>query len=109
MVDGFWIVQYEGLQGNDGGVAVLTKGQIFGGDNAYIYTGSYQVEQKSIRAQIKVRAFLPNVPNVLGVVGDYELSLTGVVEETIIKGKAALVGQPGAGIVVKLTKRGELP
>jgi len=56
-----------------------------------------------------VKNFIPGISNVLGVVGDFELSLTGTVEGAIIKGKAALVGQPGAGIVVRLTKRGELP
>ena len=56
-----------------------------------------------------MKNFIPGISNVLGVVGDFELSLTGTVEGAIIKGKAALVGQPGAGIVVRLTKRGELP
>lgn len=67
------------------------------------------MDQATLKALVTVKSFLPGIPNALGVVGDFELSLTGTVEETIIKGKAALVGQPGAGIVVKLTKRGELP
>jgi len=108
-VDGFWIVQFEGIQGGGGGVAVLTKGQVFGGDSAYTYSGTYQTEQTTFKARVAVKNFLPGIPNVLGVVGDFELSLTGTVEGTVIKGKAALAGQPGAGIVVKLTKRGELP
>jgi|SRR6266550_4451 len=109
MVDGFWIVQFEGLQGGGGGVAVLTKGQVFGGDSAYTYTGTYQMDQATLKARVAVKNFIPGISNVLGVVGDFELSLTGTVEGAIIKGKAALVGQPGAGIVVRLTKRGELP
>jgi hypothetical protein len=108
-VDGFWIVQFEGIQGGGGGVAVLTKGQVFGGDSAYTYSGTYQTEGAAFKARVAVKNFLPGITNVLGVVGDFELSLTGTVEGAIMTGKAALVGQPGAGIVVRLTKRGELP
>jgi hypothetical protein len=108
-VDGFWIVQFEGIQGGGGGVAVLMKGQVFGGDSAYTYTGTYQTEQATLKARVTVKNFIPGIPNVLGAVGDFDLSLTGTIEGDIIKGKAALVSQPGAGIVVKLTKRGELP
>ncbi len=109
MLDGFWIVQFDGIQGNGGGVAVLTKGQVFGGDSAYTYTGPYQTEGTSLKARVVVRAFLPNVPNVLGAIGDFELSLTGDIEGDVIRGKATLVGRPGAGIVVRLTKKGDLP
>jgi len=35
MVEGFWIVQFEGLKDRGGGVAVFTKGHIFGGDNRF--------------------------------------------------------------------------
>jgi hypothetical protein len=108
-VDGFWIVQFEGIQGGGGGVAVLTKGQVFGGDSAYTYSGTYQSEQPMLNAHVSVKSFLPGIPNVLGVVGDFDLSLTGTVEGNIIRGKAALVGRPEAGIVVKLTKKGDLP
>jgi hypothetical protein len=109
MIDGFWIVQFEGIQGNGGGVVVLTKGQVFGGDSAYVYMGSYQTQEASMRARVTVRAFLPGVPNVLGAVGDFDLSISGNVEGNVIKGKASLINQPGAGIVVRLTKRGDLP
>ena len=51
MVDGFWIVQFEGLQGGGGGVAVLTKGQVFGGDSAYTYTGTYQMDQATLKVE----------------------------------------------------------
>lgn len=108
-VDGFWIVQFEGIQGGGGGVAVLTKGKVFGGDSGYTYSGTYQTDQATLKASVAVKNFLPGIPNVLGVVGDFDLNLTGTVEGNIIKGKAALASQPGAGIVVKLTKRADLP
>jgi len=33
MVEGFWIVQFQGPQGNGGGVAVFVNGKVFGGDS----------------------------------------------------------------------------
>ena len=109
MVEGFWIVQYEGVQGNGGGVVVFMKGRVLGGDTGFVYTGTYQTNEKEVSAQIKVRNFLPEVPNVLGVKGDFELSLKGTVTGQIIKAAASLIGQEGAGIVVKLTRISDLP
>src|ERR1700683_941537 len=46
MVEGFWIVQYEGVQGNGGGVVVFMKGRVLGGDTGFVYTGTYQSTEK---------------------------------------------------------------
>jgi hypothetical protein len=110
MVEGFWIVQYEGVRGNGGGVAVFMKGHVLGGDTGFIYTGTYEVsERQQLLAHIKVRNFLPEVPNVLGVQGDFELLLKGAVAGPVIKAAASLVGQAAAGIIVKLTRVSDLP
>ena len=109
MVEGFWIVQYEGVQGNGGGVAVFMKGHVLGGDTGFIYTGTYQTNEQELSARVKVRNFLPEVPSVLGVKGDFELALKGTVAGSIIKAAASLVGQAGPGIVVKLTRVSDLP
>jgi len=109
MVEGFWIVQYEGMAGNGGGVVVFTKGKVFGGDTGYTYIGSYQTQGDSIKARVMVRNFLPDVPSVLGTVGDFELSIEGQVEGDVIKGTGSLPNSQAVGIALKLTKRAELP
>ena len=43
MIEGLWIVQYESVKGGDGGVIVFVKGQVLGGDNGFVYTGSRYV------------------------------------------------------------------
>jgi hypothetical protein len=98
MVEGFWIVQYEGVQGYGGGVAVLIKGHILGGDTGFLYTGTYQTDEVTLSARIMVRNFLPEVPNVLGVAGDFELLMKGDIAGQTIRGSATLIGQEGAGI-----------
>jgi hypothetical protein len=109
MVEGFWIVQYEGVQGNGGGVAVFMKGRILGGDTGFLYTGTYQTDEETISARLTVRNFLPEVPSVLGVQGDFELLLKGNVGPQSIRASATLIGQEGAGIIVKLTRVSDLP
>jgi len=109
MVEGFWIVQYEGVAGNGGGVVVFMRGRVLGGDTGYVYTGTYKVETNTVLADVKVRNFLPQVNSVLGFAGDFELRIAGKVTDQIINGTASLVGQEGAGILVKLTRVSDLP
>jgi T3SS negative regulator,GrlR len=109
MVEGFWIVQFEGVQGNGGGVVLFIKGRIFGGDSGFVYTGTYQTDEKTITGRVAVRNFLPEVASVFGIPGDYELSLKGNVVGRTIEGSASLANQEAMGIVVKLTKVGDLP
>jgi hypothetical protein len=109
MVEGFWILQFEGLQASGGGVVFLIKGRIYGGDSGFVYMGTYQSGGNTITGRVKVHNFLPAVPSVFGISGDYELSISGNVAGNVIKGKVSLVNQDAMGIVVKLTKVGDLP
>lgn len=109
MVDGFWVVQYEGMKGNGGGVVVFIKGRVFGGDTGYIYLGSYNTNGKTVNAQVSVHAFLPNIPSVLGVIGDFDLEIEGQVEGDVIRGQGIVSGQKAVGVALKLTKRADLP
>ena len=109
MIEGFWIVQYEGLQGNGGGVVLFMKGKVLGGDTGYIYMGSYQTQGQSMKARVQVRNFLPDVPNVTGVVGDFELNIEGKVEGNVITGVGSVANAQAAGIALRLTKRAEIP
>ena len=52
MVEGFWIVQYEGTKGNGGGVAVFIKNRVFGGDSGSTYTGTYEENGKTLKARV---------------------------------------------------------
>jgi hypothetical protein len=109
MVEGFWIVQFESVQGKGAGVVVLLKGRILGGDNGFIYRGVYETDEKTFSGRVSVHNFLPGVSSVLGVQGEVELALKGTVEGDTIKGAASVVNLEAAGIVVKLTRVGDLP
>jgi len=108
MIEGLWIVQYEGTHGGDGGVIVFVNGQVLGGDNGFIYTGKYTSDDKSISARVQIRNFAPGIQNVLGVKGDFELAVQGTIQGNTIKGSASLINQQGPSMVLKLTKVTEL-
>jgi hypothetical protein len=109
MVEGFWIVQYEGMQGNGGGVVMFIKGRVFGGDTGYTYLGSYETKGNSVDARVMVKNFIAGIPSVVGITGDFELQIKGTVEGQVIKGTGSLVGVQRPGIALRLTKRADLP
>jgi hypothetical protein len=108
MIEGLWIVQYEGTQGEGAGVAVFVQGRVLGGDFGYTYEGNYNVQDCWIAASIHVANFLPNIPSVLGHVGDFNLEFQAQIKDRVIQGTMAIVGQPGTSIAVKLTKKAAL-
>ena len=105
MIEGLWIVQYEGTQGEGAGVVVFVQGRALGGDFGYTYEGNYVIQDGWIAASIHVANFLPNIPSVLGYVGDFDLEFKARLGDQVIQGTMTLVGQPEISIVVKLTKK----
>lgn len=108
MIEGFWIVQFAGLEGNGGGVVVLLRGQVLGGDNAYTYIGTYQGTNTDFRASVLVQNFDPSVGEVMGVKGDYTLNLTLKVNGDVMEGQGTISSTPGFAMRVKLTRRARL-
>jgi T3SS negative regulator,GrlR len=109
MVEGFWIVQYEGTLNNGGGVAVFTKGHVFGGDSGSTYVGTYEEDAKTLKARVRIHNYMPGVVSAIGVQGDYDLDVTGTVEGDVIKASGSPIGHQSAGMALKLTKAGVLP
>ena len=105
MIEGLWTVQYFGPQGNSGGVIVLTNGRILGGDSGFYYIGSYELKGDVVKGKVSVKNFDPSIPNVIGVVGDFDLLIEGRVQGNSIEGTGALATAPSAKIVVRLMKR----
>lgn len=108
MLEGLWIVQYEGTQGEGAGVVVFVQGRVLGGDLGYTYEGNYVIKDNWIAASVRVANFLPNIASVLGTVGDFDLELKAPIKERIIHATMSVVGRPGMSIVAKLTKKANL-
>jgi hypothetical protein len=66
------------------------------------------VENNVVAARVRVSNFLPSIPNVLGVAGDFDLQIQAPLGGNMIQGTMALVGRPGMSIAVRLTKKADL-
>lgn len=108
MIEGLWIVQYVGLQGDDAGVVVFVNGKVMGGDNGFTYVGEYAEHDNSITARVHVSNFQPAISSVLGIKGDFDLEMTIPFTGNVIQGAASLVGQPGPGVAIRLTRKASL-
>ena len=108
MIDGLWLVHAEGLQGNaGGGIAVFSKGKIYGGDSGFYYLGTYQGEA-AIKATVAVHQFDKTVPSILAVGTDYELVVAVTVAGDTMSGTAMVPGMPDQSMALKLVKKANL-
>jgi|ERR1700722_12873079 len=105
MIDGLWTVHYYGPQGDGAGIVVLLKGQVYGGDNGFFYLGTYDEKGDTFRGKVSVKNFDSAIPNVIGVVGDFDLLIEGKIQGDAINGTGALTAAPDAKIVVRLLRR----
>jgi hypothetical protein len=108
IIEGLWIVQYHGPQGVDGGVVVLIKNQVLGGDNGFTYSGTYEFKNTVFSAKVLVKNFNPAIPNVLGIPGNFSLSIEGKLDGNEISGTGSLLNFPDSKIVVRLKKDTDL-
>lgn len=108
-MEGFWLVQYEGMQGNGGGVVVLIKGKVFGGDSETTYIGDYRAKGDKLYAKAQIHNFVPGSLNVVGVEGDYWLEIEGILQGNVVRGSGKVLAHDVAGMALKLTKISDLP
>jgi hypothetical protein len=104
MIDGLWVVQYEGIQGGGGTVLVFTDGQVLGGDNGFTIIGEYVLSGDIVKALVKVQNYLKSVPSFFEFEGDYEIRFNAKIEGNIIFGKAEIVDKGVSGLSVKMTR-----
>jgi hypothetical protein len=96
MLDGLWIIRFHGPSGIGGGVAVFNREQILGGDSGFAYVGRYELAGVLLKAKVLVTNFDPSVPSVLGVPGNFELSIEGKLQDDSIEATGALTTHPDA-------------
>lgn len=107
-MEGFWSVQFTGLPGSWGnGVVTLIAGQVFGGDGAFLYTGTYTDAQNQLTANIRVSRYAQGAQSVMGR-DNFDLTLTGAGNGDTIGVTGAIPGTP-LKFQGTLTKRGNLP
>jgi hypothetical protein len=108
MIDGLWIMEFQGTEGVGGGVVVFTHGKALGGDNAFAYSGTFQLKDDQLTATINVKNFNPSIPNVLGIPGDFDLVVEGRVAGEVIEATGHLLAHADPKITVRFRKLHDL-
>jgi len=108
MIDGLWTVQTKTAEGTGGAVVMLIGGKIFGGDNAFYFTGTYRADEVSMKARVTVQNFDPAFPSIVGVESPYELEVSVSVKGDSMLGTAMLANQPAKSFGVQLSRKANI-
>ena len=65
-MEGFWTVQFKGVQGFGTGVVTYIGGRVFGGDSAVMFTGTYNLEGNAVTMKLHVKQMVPGLVTVMG-------------------------------------------
>ncbi|WP_081821716.1 GrlR family regulatory protein [Achromobacter sp. DH1f] len=77
MLDGLWHIRYTVAGKVFGGVLVIKDGEILGGDNGFIFTGTLRLQGKDVFGKLRLRQILKSVEPPVHGLTDYSLYLTG--------------------------------
>jgi len=108
-MQGFWTIQFTGVQGFGAGVLTLINGQVFGGDSGMVYTGTYSQQGDTVTARVHVKRFTatPGMQSVMGP-DEFDLALTGTKQGNTATVSGTIPGLP-MRLNATLTKQGNLP
>jgi|ERR1039458_979979 hypothetical protein len=107
-VDGFWIVRFTGAEICGSGVVVLANGKLFGGESGFYYVGTYEADGRMLKARAMIRNFDPAVQSGFGIVGDYGMDISAVLQDNEMTGTAMITNQPKHSLGIHLTKKANL-
>jgi hypothetical protein len=105
-MEGFWLVEFKGVQGFGGGAVTLVNGKVFGGDSGFVYSGTYTNQAGSLDARIHVNRSFPGAQSVMGL-EKFDLWLTGSVQGNVIRANGSVPGTPLV-FQATLTKLGDI-
>jgi len=75
-MQGFWTVNFRGVEGFGGGVVTLENGQVLGGDSCFTYIGTYTQDGGTLHGRVHVKRHAAGLSNVMGR-DEFDLEITG--------------------------------
>ena len=110
MLEALWTVDFITTSNIFGsGVAVLESGRIFGGDNQYYYLGTYELNARFLTADLEIKHFAGPGHSAFGPAALFNLRISGEVDQPVMELRGNIVEAPEKKIVMRLTRREELP
>jgi len=108
--DGIWSVELTGERGEHrpGGVLVLQRGRLLGGDSRYLYTGECELREAHVECLLEAKLYSGRPSSLLGGQERVQLRLSGNLfgREMYLQGK--VLSEPSKIIYVRLVKRMQL-
>lgn len=110
MLEALWSVEFvSSLGGFGGGVVVFETGRVFGGDGQYYYLGNYKVAGETASGEAEITHYSGQPYSVFGQRKKFRIRVSGKLQEPTMELKGYLVDDPSMEIVMRLTKRADLP
>jgi hypothetical protein len=109
-VEALWLVQFITNQGNyGGGMAAFAMDRIFGGDSQYYYLGTYLAVRGAIVGEVEVVHYAGPPSPVFGLLKHVRAKIFGQYSRSRMALSGHLIEDPSQNIIIRLTKRAELP
>lgn len=77
-MEAFWKVSFKGADGWGTGVIFTLAGQVYGGDEGFLYRGTYTFKGEHFSARVDVTRFNSAVKNVMGGVEEFDMDIIGL-------------------------------
>jgi T3SS negative regulator,GrlR len=104
MVNGLWSAQLSAGGNKAGGVAFFVNGKVFGGDTAFIWSGTFQEAGDSFKATVHVKQYDRTVASLFGA-AEYDIHIDAKIQGDRITGTGTSPSLGGTKLNVALTKQ----
>jgi T3SS negative regulator,GrlR len=102
MRNGIYRVEFRsGRRISPSGLVVLKDGSVNGGDDGFVYRGTYNVEGQKVTAQIGISKHNPGAQSIFGPIDKYTLALTGTTAANIFTLSGGVTGRQDLTIEIR--------
>lgn len=97
----YHVVFSSSLGGGGEGLAVIKSGAVNGGDSGYLYQGTLNVSGDKVSGTLQIRRWNRTAVSVFGPLDQFELQLSGVVNDSSFTVTGGISNQPGLTITIR--------
>jgi hypothetical protein len=101
---GFWTATFSTRLGTGYGVAYFTDNEVFGGDSAFTYIGTYELSGTQVQAKLRITPYNNSMTSVFGGNQAFDLTISGALQGDTVVGRGAASHFPNVGFQVALKR-----
>nr|VFJ59898.1 MAG: T3SS negative regulator,GrlR [Candidatus Kentron sp. FW] len=109
ILDGLWTVEFQTTKNRYGrGVLIIDKERVLGGDAGYYYSGTCNIVENEIHADLTIIKYSPGDISVFGNLDHFQLKIDGKFDEYQLTATGNASEIPDVGIFIVGTKKEDL-